>query len=123
MFGLSTIEGALATAARDIVVGAKAVATFAADSAVPVAEATIESITTILDPKAVKYEQAAFDALGLLAKSALTIEAAAGDDFVNIPLDIAAFNAVKAIALEIVADLKAKAGTAQAAMIAAKAAA
>lgn len=103
-FGISTIEHGLAVVAGDIVKGAKAVDAFlkAAVSKGAAAEPIIESLTAMVDPAAVQYERAAFQALGLVAKAAADADSAAASKGLVITLDqeawadfVAVYNALK----------------------------
>ena len=103
-FGISTIEHGLAVVAGDIVKGAKAVDAFlqAAVAKGATAAPVIEGLTAIVDPAAVVYERAAFQALGLVAKAAADADAATAAKGISISLDqqtwqdfVAVYNALK----------------------------
>ncbi|HYO84808.1 MAG TPA: hypothetical protein VES20_25625 [Bryobacteraceae bacterium] len=84
-FGFKSLEHALATAARDVVIGARAISTVSAK--VQKAEPVIEQITALIDPPAVVVERAAFAALAAVAKAANDTSAASAAQGLNIQLD------------------------------------
>lgn len=92
-FSFKNIEHALATVARDTVVGARAVA--AVSGKIAEAEPAIEQVTALIDPPAVVFERAAFAALAALAKAANDTAAASSHNGLNVQLDAQAIEDYK----------------------------
>lgn len=84
-FDLKNIEQALATAAHDVVTGARAIAS--ESTKLEAAEPAIEGVTALIDPTAVVVERAAFAALAALAKAANDTSDAGAANGLNVQLD------------------------------------
>lgn len=97
---ISTVEHALAAAAHQAV----NVKHFVEKSVLPAlktaqgTEATVEAITSLVDPAAVNFERAAYALLGVAVKALDCVDAAVNAGGVNISLDAALVADLRAIA-------------------------
>ncbi|SRR5579884_1796836 len=75
MFGITSIEHAIARVGKEIVTGAKTVAGALAKIDNPEVVKTVEAVTSVLYPNAVAVEDASFNALGKIATAAQDVVA------------------------------------------------
>jgi hypothetical protein len=91
MFKFATIGHAMAHFAQEIVTVSKKLAPIVAK--LQGSEATVEALTSVIDPQAVPIERAAYAALGKLLAAVDGAKAAAAAGGLNIQLDEAEYNA------------------------------